>query len=157
MNRLTYSLSAVARVDRLAVARVVLDARSGAAPEGIEGCVVEPHVAGPCRLEVSHHARRGILRRQDAVEERALEVVDVSARARARVYSERVSRSMLCVQQVSMVFAEPRCFANSVRREEMFDVAVAAGGEGARAVTTAFQKNSAARRVFGRVGDWRCG
>ena len=73
----------------------------------------------------------GILRRQDAVEKRALEVVDVLRIRRSRAYSARVSRIMLCVQQVSMVFAGAEALRELALREEMFYVAVPAGGVGA--------------------------
>src|SRR4029079_12019930 len=65
----------VTRINGLAVARVVLEAGSRAAPERIERRVIQPHVAGTRGLKISVHAGLGILRGQDAVEQRPLEVV----------------------------------------------------------------------------------
>ena len=84
-------LVAVMEVDAVAVLRVVLDARAGAAPEGVVEAVVDLARPGAQRHVVAHHAALGILRREDVVVEGPLVVVGVLG---ARVPAEEVPRQL---------------------------------------------------------------
>ena len=70
-----------AEIDRVAVLGVVLHARAGAAPEGIERRAEELEISRPGGLEIRHHPGVRVLRCEDGVVERALVVVGVDAPA----------------------------------------------------------------------------
>ena len=130
MNRLTHSASGAVEIDRVAVLGVVLHPGAGAAPERSFRRVEEPHVARPRRLEVGHHPALRILRRQDAVVERALVVVGVRG---GRIGLQQHARQPQHVVRAARLhrLGGAEMLRELGRREEVLVVAVTAGDEGA--------------------------
>ena len=137
------SASRAVEVDRVAVLRVVLHSRARAAPERLaRACDRASRIPG-----ASPGSRSSSRSPDPATPGCRCRARARSSRRRRRTgrrEQHRVSRSMLCVQHVSIVFAEPRCFANSATREEVLVVAVAAGDERAVARRPCCQKKRAA-------------